>query len=165
MRRIFGTPITEYLPAFVLLMLTAVYLATAYQYAPESRIMPVLVAWCMLALLTVDLVSRTETPIGQNLTRWLNPSSDRGGHGHAAAYSAHRQFIAVLWLAGLAALLLLIGVLSAVPLYLFAAIYWRGRRGMLTSLAVAGGMTLVVWLLFTGLLHLQLYPGLLFGGS
>jgi Tripartite tricarboxylate transporter TctB family len=163
MRRILGTPITEYVPAFVLLILTAFYLRTAYQYAPESRIMPVLVAWCMLTLLAIDLASRTKTLIGENLTRWLNPSSDRGGHG--AAYSVDRQFIAVLWLASLAALLVLIGVLSAVPLYLFAAIYWRGRRSLLTSLAVVGGMTLVVWLLFTGLLHLQLYSGLLFGGS
>jgi hypothetical protein len=165
MRRIFGTPILEYLPAFVLLIMTAVYLATAYQYAPESRIMPVLVAWCMLALLAIDLVSRTDTPLGESLTRWLNPSSDRKGRAHAPAYSLNRQLIAVLWLAGLTVLLVLIGVLYAVPLYLFAAIHLRGRRGLPTSVAIAGGMTLVVWLLFTGLLRLQLYPGLLFGGG
>jgi hypothetical protein len=165
MKRIFATPVTEYLPAVVLLILTAIYLATAYQYAPESRVMPALVGWCMLALLVIDLASRTATPIGQSLTRWLNPSSDRGPHAHPAAYSTKRQFIAVLWLGGLAALLVLVGVLGAVPLYLFAAIRVRGRRGLPTSLAIAGGMTLVVWLLFTGLLHLQLYPGLLFGGG
>ena len=165
MRRVFGTPFTEYLPAFVLLILTSIYVATAYQYAPDSRIMPLLVGWCMLALLALDLASRTATPIGQSLIRLLNSSSDRAGHAQPAAYSLNRQFIAVLWLAGLAALLVLIGVLYAVPLYLFAAIRFRGRRGLLTSVAVAGGMSVVVWLLFTVLLHLQLYPGLLFGGG
>jgi hypothetical protein len=165
MRRVFGTPITEYLPPFVLLIVTAIYLATAYQYAPESRIMPVLVAWCMLALLATDLVSQTATPVGRSLTRWLNPSSDRSGHVQLAAYSSGRQLAAVLWLSGLAALLLLIGVLFAVPLYLFAAIRLRGQRSLSASLAIAGGMTLTLWLLFTGLLHLQLYPGLLFGGG
>lgn len=165
MRRVFGTSVVEYAPAFVLSILTAIYLATAYQYAPESRIMPVLVGWCMLALLAIDLASRTATPLGQSLTRWLNPATERPGHTQSAAYSIDRQLLAVLWLGGLAALLVLIGVLGGVPLYLFAAIRFRGRRSLITSLAVAGGMTLVVWLLFTGLLHLQLYPGLLFGGG
>jgi tripartite tricarboxylate transporter TctB family protein len=164
-QRVFGTPVTEYLPAFVLLILTSVYVGTAYQYAPDSRIMPLLVGWCMLALLALDLASRTATTVGQSLTRWLNPSSDRASHAQPATYSLGRQLIAVVWLAGLAALLLSIGVLYAVPLYLFAAIRLRGRRSLLTSVTVAGAMTVIVWLLFTALLHLQLYPGLLFGGG
>ncbi len=162
MRRVFGTPVTNYLPALVLLILTAGYLATAYQYAPESRIVPALVGWCMLVLLGLDLTSRTQTPVGTSVSRWLNPSSERGAH---APRSISRQFEAMLWLAGLTLLLVLIGVLAAVPLYLFAAIRLRGKRTLATSLGAAAGVTLAIWLLFTGLLHLQLYPGLLLGGG
>ena len=165
MKRILGTPMTEYLPAFVLLLATAGYLATAYQYAPESRIMPVLVGWCMLVLLALDLASRTATPTGEILTRWLNPSSDRRGHARVQSYQLSRQMAAILWLAAFAAMLAVIGILLAVPLYLFAALRLRGKRTLLTSVTTAVTVTLIIWLLFTGLLHLQLYPGLLFGGG
>jgi Tripartite tricarboxylate transporter TctB family len=163
MRRLFGTPVTDYLPAFVLWLATAGYLATAYGYTPDSRIMPVLVAWSMLALLALDLASRTQTRLGHAVTRWLNPAAERGPD--AAADTVARQVAAVLWLAGFAAALLLIGVLYAVPLYVVASIRLRGRRSYRISLLAAGGMTMVVWLLFAVVLRLQLYPGLLFGGG
>lgn len=163
MKRLFGTPVTDYLPAFVLWLLTVGYLVTAYGYGPDSRIMPVLVAWSMLLLLLLDLLSRTQTRLGHALTRWLNPAAERGED--AAGDTIARQMAAVLWLAGFAVALLLIGVLYAVPLYVFASIRLRGRRSYLVSLVAAGGMTLVIWLLFAVVLRLQLYPGLLFGGS
>jgi hypothetical protein len=76
-----------------------------------------------------------------------------------------RQFAAVLWLAGFATALLLIGVLYAVPLYVFASLRLRGRRSYPVCLAGGAGMALLVWSLFAVLLHLNLYPGLLFGGT
>lgn len=163
MKRLFGAPVTGYLPALVLALLTAGYLATAYGYSPDSRIMPVLVAWSMLVLLALDLASRTCTRLGQALTRWLNPAAAWDEDG--PRYPASQQVAAVLWLAGFATALLLIGVLYAVPLYIFASLLLRGRRSPLFSLVAAGGVTLIVWLLFALVLRLQLYPGLLFGGG
>jgi hypothetical protein len=165
MRRVLGTPLIDYLPALVLWLLTAGYLATAYGYSAESRVVPVLVAWSMLVLLLLDLASRTQTPLGQTLTQWFNPAAAQAestGSGHAVI---SKQLAAVLWLAGFTTLLLLIGVLYAVPLYVFASIRLRGRRSYLASLVVAAGMALTVWLLFGVLLRLQFYPGLLFGGD
>lgn len=162
MKRLFGAPIIGYLPAFVLMLLTAVYLATAYGYAPESRIMPVLVAWSMLVLLALDLASRTRTRLGRAVTRWLNPAA--AGEEYGPRYPASQQVAAVLWLAGFAAALVLIGVLYAVPLYIVASLRLHGRRSYFFSLAAAAGVTLIVWLLFSVVLRLQLYPGLLFGG-
>jgi len=165
MKRLFGTPITDYFPALVLWLLSAGYLATAYGYSLESRIMPVLVAWSMLLLLLLDLLSRTQTAFGQALTRWLNPAATQTDAIAPDRAMMARQLAAVLWLAGFATALLLIGVLYAVPLYVFASMRLRGRRSYLVSLAAGGGMVLIVWLLFAVLLRLQLYPGLLFGGS
>ncbi len=163
MKRVFGAPIIGYLPALVLFLLSAGYLATAYGYSADSRAMPVLVAWSMLVLLLLDLASRTQTPLGHALTRWLNPAAERADDAAANGNTMRRQVAAVSWLAGFVVALVLIGVLYAVPLYVFASMRLRGRRSYLVSLAGAAGMVLIVWLLFAVLLRLQLYPGLLFG--
>lgn len=165
MRRLCGTPATNYLPALVLWLLTVGYLVTAYGYSVESRVMPLLVAWSMLVLLLLDLMSRTQTRFGQALTRWLNPAAAQIDAGAPNRGMAKRQIAAVLWLAGFAAALLLIGVLDAVPLYVVASLRLRGHRSYPVCLAAGAGMALVVWLLFAVLLQLNLYPGLLFGGA
>jgi hypothetical protein len=164
MKRVFGTPIVGYLPALMLWLLTAAYLVTGYGYSADSRVMPVLVAWSMLLLLLLDLISRTQTRFGHALTRWLNPAAhaetatpDRG--------TTKRQFAAVLWLAGFTAALLLIGVLYAVPLYVAASLRLRAGRPYVVCLAGGGAMALLVWVLFVVVLQLNLYPGLLFGGA
>ena len=165
MRRVFGTPIVDYLPALILWLLTAGYLVTAYGYSVESRVMPALVAWSMLALLMLDLISRTQTRFGRALTRWLNPAAAQVEAASPDRDTARRQFAAVLWLAGLATALLLIGVLYAVPVYVAASLRLRGRRSYTVCLAAGAGMALLVWLLFAVLLQINLYPGLLFGGA
>lgn len=165
MKRLFGTPITEYLPALTLALVTAGYLATAYGYSAESRVVPVLVAWSLLVLLLLDLISRTRTRAGRAFVRWLNPAAAEAEATAPDRAIVKRQVAAVLWLAGFAAALVLIGMLNAVLLYMVASLRLRGRRSYPVSLAAGAGMALVVWLLFAVLLQLQLYPGLLFGGA
>ena len=165
MRRFLGTPVVDYLPALALSAITAGYLATAYGYGPDSRMMPVLVAWAMLGLLALDLAARMDTRLGRGLTRWLNPSADPAKSAAPACYPLSKQAAAMLWLAGFVAALVLIGVLCAVPLYVFGSMRVRGRRSYLMSLVGGAGATLFVWLLFAIVLRVELYPGLLFGGA
>ncbi len=162
MKRILGTPAADYLPAFGLLLVTMAYLAVAYSYAPDSRAVPVGVAWTMIGLLALDLLSRTRTRAGEALTRWLNPAA---GEAEERRYPVLSQVSAVLWVILFVAALVLLGVLAAVPLYVFASTRLRGGRGTLTCLAIAAGAGLFIWLLFAVVLRLDLYPGLLFQGS
>jgi hypothetical protein len=157
MRRVLGTPLADYLPAFGLLLFTAAYLATAYRYAPAVRAFPVGVAWIMLLLLALDLATRSATGPGRALQRWLNPE--------AATSSARtgNATLAVCWLIGFAALLVVAGVLTAVPIFVFASLRWRGKRGFGTCALGAAAATLFIWLMFSVLLRLSLYAGLIFG--
>jgi len=163
-KQVFGTPITDYLPALGLLLITIGYLATAYNYAPEARAVPAGVAWVMLVLVILDLVSRTRTPLGVILMRRLNPAGDAEAMKEHKRYPALKQIGAVLWIAGFAAGMLLIGILYAVPLYVFASIYFRGGRPLILALAVSAGATAMIWTLFVAVLGLELYPGMLFSG-
>ncbi len=163
--RVFGTPAIDYFPPIAAVAVAAVYLAAAYGYSPEARAAPLLIGWTVVALAALDIASRTQTPLGKTLMRWLNPGASRAHGGAApASYPATRQIMAMVWIAGFVAAFALIGALYAIPLYVFAATRWRGKRPIIVCLISAACTLAGIWLLFSRLLRLELYPGLLFGG-
>jgi hypothetical protein len=166
MARVFGTEITDYLPATAATAVAAVYLGAAYQYSPEARATPLLIGWTVVALAMLDIASRTQTGLGRRLAGWLNPVTTRPRHGEGpAGYPIGRQIVAMIWIAGFVAGFALIGATYAIPLYVFAATRWRGGRPYLVCLISAAGTLAGIWFLFGWLLRLELYPGLLFGGA
>lgn len=160
MRRALATAIADILPALGLLIVTIAYLMVAYQYSPASRAFPVMVAWSMIVLVTLDVVSRTSTKLGRAITRWLNPASAAPANTHIARH----DLVAVCWVVGFVIGLVLIGVPYAVLLFVFASARWRGKRSYAVSLVLAAAAMLFIWLLFTRLLRIELYSGLLLGG-
>ena len=163
MKRFFGTPIVDYLPAFGLFVLAAIYLVTGYTYPPEARGFPLVVGWAGLLLSALDIAARTQTPVGIAITRKLNPAAAPEKADAHVHYPLAKQIAAVLWAFGFVAAFLLIGVLYAVPAYVFASMRVRGRRPWLLCAIVAAGATLFIYLMFVQLLGIELYPGLLFG--
>lgn len=166
MKRVFGTPIHEYLPALGLLVITTLYLYLSAGYPPKARVFPAMVAWVMLGLLALDLMSRTQTALGRMVMRALNPAADRASaHASEKNGAGSRQVTAILWIAGFVVGIVFIGILSAVPLYAFASMRFRGNCRYLTCIIAAGGATLFIWLLFGVVLRLHLYPGLLLSNA
>jgi hypothetical protein len=164
-RHVFGTPVTDYLPAAGLFALTVGYLVTAYRYSADARAVPAGVAWVMLVLVILDLVSRTRTSLGTMLMHWLNPAGDADKMADHKRYPALKQIGAVLWIAGFASAMVLIGILYAVPLYVFSSLYFRGKRSLILAVGVAAAATAMIWLLFVAVLGLELYPGMIFSGN
>src|SRR5580692_716566 len=110
--RLFGTPALDYVPALAAATVAGAYLAAAYGYSPDARAAPLLIGWTVMALAALDFASRTQTALGQALTRWLNPVAARPRAGHAhAAYPVARQVVAIAWIAGFVAAFALIGAL------------------------------------------------------
>ena len=165
MKRVLGTPLLEYLPAAGLLAVTAAYLVQAYSYAPDSRLVPAGVAWAMIVLVVLDLAARSRTRLGEAVNRWLNSAAmSRGAPDDAKVRPIDRQIAAVLWVAGFTLALVLVGILAAVPLYVFASLRLRGRRPAGLCVALGTGTGLLIWLLFAVVLRIDLYPGLLATG-
>ena len=160
MKRVLGTPFVEYLPALAMVAITIAYLITAYTYSVQARLFPVPVGWLMLALLALDLVSRTKTPIGEQLTRLLNPAAEV--EGAEERFPVLRQLSAMFWVAFFTAALVLIGIMYAVPLYVFGSMRFHGKKSYLTSLIAAVCVTAFTWVLFGFALQVELYPGALF---
>jgi hypothetical protein len=165
MARAFGTELSEYLPAAGAAAVAAVYLGAAYQYSPEARAAPLLIGWSVIVLAALDIVSRTQTPIGRAISGFVNPVTNRLRHSHGGApQPAGKQIMAIVWIAGFVAAFALVGAALAIPLYVFAATRWRGGRPFAVCLLSAAVTLAGIWFLFAWLLRLELYPGLLFGG-
>jgi hypothetical protein len=156
---ILGTPAFDYVPALALFIIAVIYLVTGYGYTPQARAFPVAVAWAAIVFSVIDVISRTHTAIGETLMRWLNPAAAKADSQQH--YPLMKQLTAVLLAAAFVALIVVIGFLYAIPIYVFASLYLR-RRPLLLSVLVSAGVTLFIWALFTQLLKIELYPGILF---
>lgn len=164
MPRIFGTPISSYLPPAILWLMAAGYLILAGQYEEQSRMMPLLIGRVMLVLATLDLVSRSRTPIGQTLLRWLNPAALNVELARGTP-DARREFGYILWITTFVIGLIWIGMFVAVPIFLLVSFSALGRRTIIESVLLTAVVSAAVWMLFSLLLHLQLFPGLIFHGQ
>lgn len=162
MRQIFGTAATEYLPSLAFLLFTIFYLSLAYTYNADARAFPAGVAWVMLVLTVLDLIMLTKTPVGAALTSLLNPLGESAHAKGEAPIPFAKQVVAVAWIFGFAGLMVLIGVLYAVPVFVFSYIRFRGRRSYLLSGAISLAAAFVAWFLFAFVLRIELYPGVLF---
>jgi len=161
MMRLAGAAVTDYVPALCVCGATAAFLGAAYRYPAQARAFPLAIGWVTIALALLDLISATDTNAGRGIKKWLNPSIA----SRAGSHSFSSQLQGILWLAIFAALLVSIGILYAVPLYVFASLRWRGRRSWFKAVLAAGIVTAGIWLLFSVVLQLELYRGYLFGGG
>lgn len=161
-RKIFGTALIEYLPALGFLLFTLIYLILAYSYEADARAFPAGVAWVMLALTLFDLVSRSRTGVGIALLQILNPAAETEGSARGVAVDPKRQIFAILWIFGFAILLYLIGILYAVPIYVFVVMRFRSELSYVLSIGVATLTTLAIWLLFGLALQINFYQGVFF---
>ena len=140
---------------------TLTFLVAATHYAAEARVFPVAVSCLMLSLLALEFISRQESDWSRSLRKRLNPASASA----AEPYPRVRQLTAMMWVAAGAILFWVAGILLAVALYVLASMRFRARRSYAASLAVSAGVTLSTWVLFSVILKIDLYRGILVGGS
>ncbi len=161
-KKIFGAPLIEYLPALGFLLFTLIYLVLAYSYETDARAFPSGVAWVMLVLTLCDLISRSKTGLGIALLRILNPAAETEGPARGITVDPKRQIFAILWIFSFAVLLFLIGILLAVPIYVFVFMRFRSELSYVLSVTVAALTTLAIWLLFGLALRINFYQGVFF---
>ncbi len=159
---VFGTPIREYLPSLALAVLAVIYLITGYGYSLDARAIPVGIAWVVLALVSLVLISRTKTAFGLALNQWLNAGEDRAAAAAHADRPLAKELMAGAWVILAVVMMFVIGIFYTVPAYVFLSLAIRGRRPWWLCAVVAAGAMAMIWLMFDVILQLELYPGLLF---
>lgn len=151
------------LPPVVILVFTIGFLVLTYQLPAASRSAPLMVAWVTLFLTAVDVITRLRNPLGNLLMRLFNPAGLREEDTAPTREEVRHTLQAIGMMALLVAALLLIGVLPASGLFIGGAFIYGGSTRRL-AVIVAAVFTLLLWAVFSELLGLVLFPGLLFGG-
>lgn len=164
---VFGRRWTNTLPPLAMLAFTAGFLVMTYHLPARARAVPLIVGWAALVLSSVDLATRTGGEFGHALMRALNPAGLR----IAAEEAVERPKGSGPLLSGVGLVVLLVaafilaGVLVAAPLMIFTALTIAYRREPISNVVTAAAVTAAIYLLFSVLLRLHLYPGVLFGGT
>jgi hypothetical protein len=125
---------------------------------PSGREFPILVSGTAVVLCLLDVIAHTDSGVGRTLSRMLSGGADgdtRATHGITA------EAIAVAWIAGATALMVLVGFLTAMPLYVFGYMVLYARRSMRDGAIAAAATTVSIWAGFELLLRYELYRGAL----
>jgi hypothetical protein len=146
----------------VVLAFFVVILMWTYQF-PEasSRRFPSMVSMAAIVLCLIDLIAQTDTAIGRRLAAVLPGSATIATAG--VTRGIRPEAVALLWIAGAAALTVMAGFLAGIPAYVFCYLTLHAgrpvRQGAIAALLTTGA----IWLVFQQLLSYQLYRGVLFG--
>lgn len=129
-------------------------------YNQTARQVPILVAGTMVVLSVIDLVSRFDR-------RFLDPLRDFWGADFGNREMQHNprwttEAAQVLWMIACVAAMLLIGILPAVPAFVFFYMIFSGQRPLLESVATAAVVFAFVFMVFEVFLDYPLYRGALF---
>lgn len=144
--------------ALLIVLLAVAVLFTAYSYSRSSGLFPVFVGWIFLGLTLLELVLQITAMRHGAVPGVAEPASAAAGEGST------REFGGFLWLGLLLLVLFVAGFLVATPVFLFTFLRFAARRSVSSSVSLALGATVFVYLVFEWLLKYQLYRGVLFGG-
>ena len=126
---------------------------------PEGREFPVLVSGAAVVLCLLDVIAHTDTALGRSVALVLSGEAARsaGDPGHGLPAEA----IAIAWIAGATALMVLVGFLVAIPVYVFAYMVLYAHRTVRDGAIAAFATTICIWAGFEVLLRYELYRGAL----
>lgn len=149
-------------PPLLLMLLSGTILIWSYRYGPVARFLPVIVSTTTVILCVLDLVTRFRGRGADFLRLVLGAGFEDSEMKHSP--SVRGELVQSAWVLASLAGMLIIGILPAVPLFVFSYMYFQCRQELLPSVVTALVSVMAIWGLFELILGYDLYRGLLFGG-
>lgn len=149
-------------PPLLLIVLGVLLVYSALGYGETGRQLPLLVGGITVVLAVLDFVTRLPSFAGGWLRRALGAGFRDREMKHAPRLAD--EIVQAAWLAGCVGAIVLVGLLAAVPLFIFLYTWLRGRQPVFASALTAIAVALLTGVVFEVLLDYQLYRGLMFGG-
>jgi hypothetical protein len=141
----------------VFVLFVGVLLWSAYIPHPRGREFPILVSGAAVVLCLLDVIAHTSTAVGRAIARILSGGVD--SPMRASAHGLRAEAVAVAWIAGATALIVLAGFLVAIPVYVFGYMVLYARRPVREGAIAAFATTVCIWVGFELLLSYDLYRG------
>lgn len=144
-------------PGVAIVAVAALFVAWSYQYSPQSRFVPLVVGYSMLALALLDIASRTRTRLGHYVR--VGAGADFTNPELQHTPPVRRELVQAGWIVGCVASMMIIGILPSVPLYVLASLRLNGRRPWKEAVIAAAAAGLFTYLVFEVFLSYELYRG------
>lgn len=135
-----------------LLAFLIVIVLYSLSYPFEARLFPWVIGIPATILMFIQLLK--EVSHQRHATQEEGLSGQKGGDSRAYA-------ITIAWMAGFLAMLYVLGFLVCIPLFLFLYLKTNGH-GWFQSLGLAAGMIMFIYGIFSLVMNMSLYPGILF---
>lgn len=136
-----------FLVAVAILMLVILITMAGAPYL-EVKLLPMIIAGLVLALTLVQLVKEIHLK-----------SAEAGHMSEGVGDSLHRYLLEGAWMVVFFLAIYILGFFVAMPLYILFYLRWHGRPRM-TAIIMAVVVTGLSYIMFTALLDIRYYPGL-----
>ena len=146
--------------ALLALGIVLLFLFATTGLPPKGRMMPQIVGIIGLVLCILDVIAQTDTAFGRSVASLLSGTAHREEEEDRAPLGS--ELIAMAWIAGATAGIILFGFLWATPVYVVAYMLIQGRKPVLQSLIAAAVTTLFIWGVFEKLMEYEVFRGVLF---
>ncbi len=151
---------------FLLAILAAIlaFIAVSYTYKPNDRIFPLMVGYAAIPLILLDLLTLTETKIGERISLFFSAKTPEqiDEEVDRTERRLDRELIVFLWMSVLVLGIYLFGFLASTPVFVFCWMKYRGDYSIRSSLYSAISTVGFIYILFELVLQYELYTGVLF---
>lgn len=139
---------------FTAALLAFLIVLTLYSlsYPFEARLFPWVIGIPATILMLIQLLK--EVSHQRHATQEEGLSEQEGGDSRAYT-------IAIAWMAGFLAMMYVLGFFIGIPLFLILYLKTNGL-GWFRSLGLAGGLIIFIYGIFSLVMNMRLYPGILF---
>ena len=144
--------------------MSAGFLLAAYGYEGRTRQVPVLVGWTLVVLCLLDVIAASATRAGTAVRAFFAGTIVGERYDEMRSYPARRVIIALLWPMAFVTLVVIIGLVAAIPIYVFFFLLFEGRSGVGRALLSAGITIGCIYVLFEKFFNYEIYQGILFAG-
>jgi len=151
--------VTSIYPPILLLFVVVILTYSTFDYGETARQLPLLICAGLFVLIVLDLLSRLPGKAGALIRLALGAGFQNREMTHSPRWQA--EIIQIMWVAGCVISMALIGILPAVPLFIFSYMVIQGKQKIVFSLMIAMLIVCVVGLVFELFLEYDLYRGVL----
>lgn len=149
---------------FILFILAVVilFIVTSYQYKLTDRMFPLMVGYVAIPLLLLDILTLTNTKIGEKLSVMMAAKTPTQVDEDAdkTERPVKTELMVFLWMALLVLGVYLAGFLPVIPVFVFCWMKFRGGYSIRMSGYLAIGTIVFIYVLFAVILQYELYPGI-----
>ena len=138
------------------------FIVTSYKYNLTDRMFPLMVGYVAIPLLLLDLLTLTNTSIGEKISIMIAAKTPTQIDDEAddTVRSIRTELMVFLWMALLVLGIYLTGFLPVIPVFVFCWMKFRGGYGLAMSGYLAIGTIVFIYVLFELILQYELYPGI-----